>query len=178
MTEVSSQLCTATNQDGLYQPLSIHDIKSDEMNSLYVKSQSFFSYILTKKQDWTLTSIDELLDTQGFLKLPDRVIVQPQGIRVLGRGDGLIKSSGHLVNILDLRELLESFTLKNGCWGEMELQSINSERMGQQIVLYCQNTIENDQIDQFLKLIAPIKISEVKKEKILSRTKLGKFKPS
>lgn len=176
MTEVSSQLCTGADPDGYYSPLPIHDIKTDINNNLFVRSLSLFSYRVSKQEEWSLTSISELLDHEGYLKLPDKASLSNRGLKILGRDDGHIKSSGHLISYSELRETLDRFCLDHQCWGEMEIQLNPTEREGVELILHCLNKLPEAIIDEFLHLISPVKIAKIKKQDLFNRTNLGKFK--
>jgi O-succinylbenzoic acid--CoA ligase len=176
MSEVSSQLCTGMDEKGFYAPLPIHEIKTDSSLRLQVKSKSFFSYLVKKNSDWEFIPLENFLDQDGFFTLPDKALIQEEGVKFLGRDDGFVKSSGHLLNIIDLKEALDRFGLEHHCWGSMELQTSNSPRLGQQLTLYYLETVAEHKVQEFLKIIRPIRIHTIKKLKAFERTDLGKFK--
>ncbi len=176
MTEVSSQLCSGTNKNGLYIPLPVHQLKIDSNQNIMVRSQSFYSYEVRKTHSWKITPVANFLDSEGFLKLADKGVIHDGGLKVLGRDDGQIKSSGHLINMIALKEVLDKFNLEHNCWGMMELQTAHSEREGSILVLNILNHITETQVEAFLNLIRPIKIHSIKKFQSFQRTDLGKFK--
>lgn len=176
MSEVSSQLCTGMDERGFYKPLAINQIKTDSSLRLQVKSKSFFSYLVKKINDWEFIPLENLLDQDGFFTLPDKALIQEEGVKFLGRDDGFVKSSGHLLNMIDLKEALDRFGLENHCWGSMELQTSSSPRLGQQLTLYYLETVAEHKVEEFLKMILPIRINSLKKLKTFERTDLGKFK--
>jgi O-succinylbenzoic acid--CoA ligase len=176
MSEVSSQLCTGMDEEGFYFPLPIHELKIDHSQNILVKSQSFFSYLVKKRENWELTSIKQYLDQEGFFKLPDKGLMSQGKLKVLGRDDGQIKTSGHLVNIIALKETLERFCLEHQCWGKMELQTIASEREGLDLVLHYLESVPELVIHQFLDEIRPVRIKNLEKHAFFERTDLGKFK--
>ena len=176
MSEVSSQLCTGMDEKGFYSPLPIHEIRSDGLNNLFVKSQSFFSYVVQKNAGWELTPLQKLLDPEGFFKLADKGIASDEGVKFLGRDDGQIKSSGHLLNLIDLKERLDLFCLAHNCWGMMELQNTSSEREGQSLTIHYLESLPKKTVQRFLDEIHPIRIGGLQSHIFFKRTALGKFK--
>lgn len=176
MSEVSSQLCTGMKENGFYCPLPIHDIKTNEFNHLLVKSRSFFSYFVKKKENWELTPLQALLDGEGYFKLADKGLIEDGLVKVLGRDDGQIKSSGHLINFNELKETLEHFCLEHHCWGKIELQSSPTEREGQKLTLHYLDSVPERTMSEFLERIHPVKIKDLQKHSKFKRTDLGKFK--
>jgi hypothetical protein len=151
-------------------------LKSDDDHNLFVRSQSFFSYILTKDQDWKLTSISQLLDHHGFYKLPDKGFFKNGSLQFLGRSDGQIKSSGHLINFLDLKERLDRYMLERNIWGKMEIQVAPSERSGSELILHYLEALPYAVVEGFQQEIHPVRLDKIEKQVLFTRTKLGKFK--
>ena len=177
MSEVCSQLCTGEDTAGHLIPLPLHTLKVSERGQLLVKSQSLFSYLITKSgQGWILTSAEDLKQSDGFYPLPDQVILREGNLLHQGRIDQSIKSSGHLVDLRALKEILDALMLKENLWGEMELVMKPSSRHGTSLSLHVTPKVPEIVIRTFKKLIAPVKVDCRNHGSGLFRTELGKFK--
>lgn len=170
MSEVSSQLASGND----LKVLPIHEVKTNAEKVLLVKSKSLFTleFILGEKFKVTLAS--DLLDQDGFYMTKDRVEINHGTLKHLGRINDEVKISGHLVNLLELKNELSGFLLKHGLYNQMEFSLEDDERKGKKLVLL---TLSHNQLtEEISKLIAPVKIDEVRLVNEFNRTDLGKLK--
>ena len=177
MSEVGSQLCTGEDSEGYLRPLPIHEIKADELGQLKIKSESLFSFLITRQErSWSFKPASELQDPEGFLPLPDRVEIKKGHLLHLGRLDESKKLSGHLVNLRSIKEVMEKLTVEEKLWGEMEVKLEAHPRSGQRLILHHTSKVPEKLIRQFTELISPVKIDQIIHQSRIARTELGKFK--
>lgn len=172
MTEVGSQLATGGDlQLGLH-VLPIHQVKQDESQRLWVKTPTLFTMEFQINDGRKVVVAEDKFDKDEFYPLEDKVIIKENRIIPLGRMDGSFKISGRLVSFLDLKNLLDKYSIEHGIWGEMELTLSSDPRLGQQLTLCHNLEISQFHIQNFLDLISPIKIHSIVKG--IKRTELGK----
>ena len=177
MSEVCSQLCTGKDESGFLRPLPIHTIRTSENGQLLVKSESLFSYKITKSDTgWSFTDAQSLKNEEGFLPLQDRVLLRNGNLLHQGRLDEGIKVSGHLIDLKSLKEILDGLMLEEKLWGEMELAVRPSSRSGASLVLHSTPKVPERVIQAYQERIAPVRVEVVSHQKGFIRTELGKFK--
>lgn len=177
MSEVCSQLCTGADAGGFLIPLPIHSVSTNETGQLLVKSESLFSYIVKRSESgWSFTFSETLKNEEGLYPLPDRVTLKNGHLRHLGRLDEGVKVSGHLVDLGILKEQLDRLLLREKLWGEMELVMRPSAREGVSLILHVTPKVSVSIIDEFKKIISPVKVEVTSHQESLQRTELGKFK--
>jgi O-succinylbenzoic acid--CoA ligase len=172
MTEISSQLATGGDLRQGLQILPIHQVKQDAFQRLWVKTPTLFTAEFHLNEGRKLTLAKEKFDEDEFYPLEDKVLIKGNRIIPLGRMDGAFKISGRLVSFLDLKNLLDRFSLEHGIWGEIELTLTPDPRLGQKLTLSHNPDINQDYIQKFLERISPIKVQDV--ESGIKRTELGK----
>ena len=172
MTEVSSQLATGGDLRQGLQLLPIHQVKQDTEQRLWVKTPTLFTVEFQFNHGWKLTRAKEKFDADEYYPLEDKVRIQGNRIFPLGRIDGGFKISGRLVSFLDLKNILDKFSLEHGIWGEIELTLSSDPRLGQQLTLSHTPEMSQIYIQRFLELISPVKIQKVVSG--IKRTELGK----
>jgi O-succinylbenzoic acid--CoA ligase len=175
MTEVASQLATGGNLiDGL-KILPHHKVKTDETQKIWVKSRSLFTCEFKQEMDkWYLRFAEESLDQNGYYPLPDRCQITSQGLIPLGRDDGSFKSSGHLLSLPLLKNLLDRYMLNNSCWGKMDLAITSDPRKGKLLSLIYEQDIESKIVAGVDELFSPIRVDLKIKTERLNKTELGK----
>jgi O-succinylbenzoic acid--CoA ligase len=175
MSEVASQIATASKVGSRdLKILPLHQLKMDEEKKLLIKTPSLFSFEIHYQNGWTLNPASNSLDMDGQYLLPDRGDIHGDHLIPLGRHDGKFKSSGLLIDYFDLKEKLETLMLKNGCWSKLDLSIKEDERKTQILCLEFENSIKVEIIDEYLKLIHPIKIEELLPVQSIQRNELGK----
>lgn len=174
MTEVGSSLAIAGDMKNGLKILPHHQIKIDSNNKLWVRSQSLYTCEFILDDGWELKMSRSDIDQEGFFPLPDLAQSGTQGIIPLGRDDGSFKSSGRLIGMTHLKNILDSLMLNHQCWGQMDLISIADERKGKVLSLIYEDTISQDIIKELDGLLHPIKIESKIKVKKIDKTELGK----
>jgi O-succinylbenzoic acid--CoA ligase len=171
MSEVSSQLASTKRpgSTGL-QILPLHEVKTDESHLLRVKSPALFTLEFRMGKTFGVKLLNDLSDSEGFYVTKDRAMVQDGLLKHLGRMGDEVKISGHLVNLLHLKDLLARVALK-----DYEFVIEEDERKGKKLVLL---TLEDDlqKLEEIKKIILPHKITEVRRLAAFPRTDLGKIK--
>lgn len=177
MTEVASGLAIGGDNAKGLELLPHQIVKTDTQEKLWVKSKSLYTCEFQLiDEEWQLRFASERLDNEGFYPLSDRAALTNDGIIPLGRDDGSFKSSGHLIPFYELKNKLDSFMVKNNCWGKMDFLIIDDERRGKLLKLIFDEEISDEILGQLEKLIEPIRIDLKQKVKILPKTELGKTK--
>ncbi|WPU63763.1 AMP-binding protein [Peredibacter starrii] len=178
MSEVCSQLASAKNpQSDELQILPIHHAKTDVDGRLLVKSSALFTLQFTLGSELKIQMAKDLCDTDGFYKTSDKAEVLNGTIKHLGRLGDEFKISGHLVNLLQLKNTLGTYLLERDLYGQMEFQIEEDERKGKKLVLLSLPEKNSPYIlNEIAKLIHPVKIDEIRILQSFDRTSLGKLK--
>jgi O-succinylbenzoic acid--CoA ligase len=175
MSELGSQIATASKLGSKdLKILPIHILRSDDQNRLWIKSESLFSFEIQFQREWVLKAASSCLDKEGYFPLPDRGEIIHHHLKPLGRLDGRMKISGLLIDFYELKEKLDYHMLQNDCWGKIDLIIKQNERKNQILQLEYEETVNTQKIEDFKKLIHPIKIDEVVSVKTIHRNELGK----
>jgi O-succinylbenzoic acid--CoA ligase len=175
MTEVCSQLASSQIPKEELKILPIHQVKTDDQGTLLINSSALFTLQFVLSDKLQITSLKELSDVDGFYQANDRVIINGNSLKHLGRVGDEIKIAGHLVNLLNLKHQLSTFLYRNGLFNEMELLFETDERKGHKLVLLTLPQFEQLSREVSL-LIHPVKIDEVRLIENFDRTALGKLK--
>lgn len=174
MTEVCSQLASAKsseNDDLLLLP--IHEIKTDQEQRLWVKSQSLYTLEFVFENKETITSTaSSRLDDQGFFPTSDRVLWSENRLTHLGRLDDQIKINGRLTSLNALKDILYNYALSHDLYGHLELKLKSDERSGKIIEILFDQPIKQDEISLLFSPVSP-HFCEVSQ---FDRTDLGKLK--
>ena len=179
MSEVGSQLATATEKwSREMKILSLHQVKTDVNQKIWVKSPSLFSFELHFNHVWGLVKASDSFDEDGFYPLPDKGALSGMNLIPMGRDDGHFKMSGRLLDFTHLKNMLDSYMLKTQTWGKMELLLKNDVRKGKILCLVSEKSLSEEVRQQFLVNILPIKIDAFILIDKIERTELGKFKQS
>ncbi len=164
MSELGSQLATEKNPGEGLKVLSHAQIKIAEEAS-FVKSDCLYTLKVTT--DFiTLTTETR---SEEWWPLPDRINIQNERLQILGRLDNVIKVLGVK---LDLTSLENELKVQLGF--EVILRPVPDERRGQKIILFSENIVNLDLVNE--NLLGFQKISECKIVKTFPRTSLGKIK--
>lgn len=175
MSEVGSQIATSIKiGEKKLKILPIHELKADEENRLWIKTPSLYSFEVQFINEWILIPAHKSFDQDGYYPLPDRGSIREDFLTPLGRQDGKFKCSGLLIDYFELKEILETHMLRNGCWGKLDLSIKENERKSQILCLEHENSVQFDIIENFKKLIHPIKIDEFISVQSIERNELGK----
>ncbi len=175
MSEVGSQLATACSPGRKEMKiLSLHQLKTDQGKRLWIKSPSLFSFEIQYQDNWILKPANASFDYQGYYPLPDKAQIKDRDLTPLGRYDGRIKSSGLLIDFMDLKEKLEAHMLHHDCWGKVDLLIKDDERKNQILQLAYEHSVSFDVILDFQQSIYPLKIDEIKSVQSIERNELGK----
>lgn len=177
MSEVCSQLASTIGPDSdNLLVLPPHEIKIEE-DRLLVKSRALFTLEFIMAQKFIVNTAKELSDPEGFYLTKDRAKIEGNIITPLGRVGDELKVSGHLVDLLKLRETLSNFLLQHNLYNQMELAVEEDERSGKKLVLFAEkgalSKVSEEEVRDNLR---PVKIHEVRIVEELSRTNLGKFR--
>jgi hypothetical protein len=176
MTEVASGLAIGGDTIQGLNLLPHHEIKTDQAQRLWVKSQSLFTCEFKLEHQWQIKMAKDSLDAQGFYPLPDHAELKSEGMVPLGRDDGSFKSSGHLISMPELQNKLDRFMLEHGCWGKMDLLLTSDDRKGKTLTLVFEESLTPQTILAFEKLLIPIRIELKQKVELINKTELGKTK--
>jgi O-succinylbenzoic acid--CoA ligase len=173
MTEVSSQLASASTPGGDLEVLPIHQVKIHEDERLWVKSSSLFTLQFVLRDDeLEITEAQSLLDSEGFYPTSD-IVSLDQGFTHQGRLDDQLKVQGRLISLLSLREKLASYALSNDLYGKLEMILEPDERSGKRIILlHLPDFYKSSEIQA---LFSPLKIF-FREVESFQRTDLGKLK--
>lgn len=177
MSEISSQLASALKpeSDDLI-ILPPHEVKIEDQR-LLVKSKALFTLQFSMGEKFRISTARELSSKDGFYYTRDRAEISGNILTPLGRMGDEFKIGGHLVNLLGLREQLESCLIKNHLYQKMEFQIVDDERKGKRLLLLCLAGHDYEPTLKEISLrISPVKIDEVKVIPHFERTKLGKLK--
>lgn len=113
MTEVCSQLASSylTKEfDGFLDILPIHKLNQDGS----LESESFYSAQINISPEQS-----EIISATNPFFLPDNYLLEGKRIKPLGRKDDQIKIKGRLVNVVELRSILESIALQFDAYGQV-----------------------------------------------------------
>jgi len=178
MSEVCSQLASAKDpENDEIKIFPIHQIKIGEDQRLLVKSQALFTLQFVLSDKLHVTMANDLCDEEQFYKTSDRAEIIDGHFKHLGRLGDDYKIAGHLVNFLQLKNDLASFLIENEIFGQMELQIEDDERKGKKLVLLTlPNIHSNNLLKEIAKIMAPVKIDEIRILPSFEKTALGKMK--
>jgi O-succinylbenzoic acid--CoA ligase len=175
MSELGSQIATAKSSiDRELEILKIHELKTDQENRLWIKGPSLFSFEIKLENVWKLTSSKDYLDENGFYPLPDLGLIKDDFLTPLGRYDGKIKSSGRLIDLIELKEKLDRHMLEYDIWGKMDLVVRPHDRKGCVLSLEFDKSLDPKIPLMFQESILPIVIDEMKSVDKIERNELGK----
>ena len=178
MTEVCSQLATSFYQDskdGMMRILPIHQIHT--VNQCYfVKSPSLFTYEIIMDGD----DIEILSPTIDGYKIQDKLIMEKDKLKPLGRIGSEIKIKGRLYNFLDIKNSIDSFLIDNNFKNKVELVLENDQRDGKVLKLIALSEVK-EYADAILDGINDILPKPLRQKKMIfvssfRRTALGKLK--
>lgn len=176
MSEVCSQLASSrTPESDDLEILFPHEVKIQE-ERLLVKSQSLFTLEFSLGEKFRVSTAKELCDEEGFYYTKDRARVTDNIIFPLGRIGEEFKVSGHLIDMVSLKNSLEAFLLEKNLFQKMELIVEPDERTGHRLVLLFLKEVSPNDAQDFLKTILPIKVDDMKAIDSFHRTSLGKLK--
>ena len=174
MTEVASGLATGGDLIHGLKLLPHHEVKTDNLKRIWVKSRSLYTCEFVKNHFWEIKMAKSVLDSEGFYPLSDRAEIFDTGIIPLGRLDGSFKSSGLLISLAELKNKLDHFMLDNGCWGKMDLFLTSNERKGKVLVFIYEQNLAPQIIAAVEELVSPVRFEIKLKVECLSKTELGK----
>jgi O-succinylbenzoic acid--CoA ligase len=178
MSEVCSQLASAkTPESDTLEMMPIHQVRIED-EKLLVKSQALFTLEFTIGEKINVTPSSELCTQDGFYITKDRASFENNVFRHLGRVGDEIKVSGHLVNLIQLRDQLSGYLVRNDLFNQMEFSFEKDERKGNKIILLTLKSLDQSALAEISSLIYPVKIDEVKVVESFARTALGKLKAS
>lgn len=169
MTEVCSQLASGKTPLAPMKILPIHQVKIQQ-GCLKVKSASLFTLQFKLKDQLQLLPLQDFCDEEGFYLTQDLAEVSGQNFRPLGRRDDQIKISGKLISLNSLKEILCSYTLQHGLYGQAEIALEDDPRLGKKATLL---TLPGVEIPD--ELFYPLRL-EKKVVAQFERTDLGKLK--
>lgn len=177
MSEVCSQLASAkTPESDDLIILSPHEVRIED-ERLLVKSKALFTLEFSMGEKFRISTAGELSSADGYYYTKDRAEVSGRIIKPLGRIGDEFKSSGHLINLNQLKETLGTFLLEKNLFNGMELLVEDDERAGKKLVLLVLKSVHKDSVVQELQLkLAPVKVSQVRILETFQRTDLGKLK--
>ncbi len=175
MSEVCSQLASATRESDELKILPIHQIKIQDQR-LLVKSEALFTLEFTLGDEFQVKLAKDLSDDDNYYITKDRASFENGHFKHLGRVGDEIKVSGHLVSLSILRETLGSYLLKKGLYNEIEITFEDDQRKGKKIVLLTTHEISINLQSEITALLHPIKIDEIRTVQNFKRTSLGKLK--
>lgn len=174
MTEVSSQLASGRKPGDALQVLPVHEVRTKN-DILQVKSRALFTAQFILGEKLKLTFAEDLCDAVGFYQTQDRVIIEENILKPLGRMNDEIKVGGHLTSVLVLKDALAKVLLEMDLYGKAEIQIESDERKGKKIVLLHQSLGESA-IQRIATALSPAVIDEARDTKEFSRTELGKLR--
>lgn len=175
MSEVCSQLASARRpEDDEIQVMPIHQIKTNNEGRLMVKSKALFTLEFRLEDKLKITLAEDLCQ-DGFYLTSDKVEIDGNTIKHLGRMGDEVKIAGHLVNLLSLKNILGNFLVQNNIYGKMEITIQDDERKGKKLILLIQKDVL-PYLPHVKEILLPVKIDEVIEVKNFNRTDLGKLK--
>jgi hypothetical protein len=133
-----------------------------------------FSFEIKLENVWKLTSSKDYLDENGFYPLPDLGLIKDDFLTPLGRYDGKIKSSGRLIDLIELKEKLDRHMLEYDIWGKMDLVVQPHDRKGCFLSLEFDKSLDPKIPQMFQESILPIVIDEMKSVEKIEKNELGK----
>ncbi|MDH4467043.1 MAG: AMP-binding protein [Bacteriovoracaceae bacterium] len=178
MTELGPQISTETSLGSGLIPINIHSLKIDQEGRLSIKSPSLFCF----KFDWNperqpalqIQPVQDFCDAEGFYVTQDLVGLENGRLQFKGRRDGVIKKSGRLFSILEMKEILEAYTIKHHLYGKLEFKLEDNS-----LILFAEDHPQShfDQIQQDIsELIYPHKIDQFFITHQINRNHMGKVK--
>lgn len=161
MTETSSQVATG---DGL--PLLPGWQARIEDGCLALKGGGLLSAVITRR-GVGFVSHDPKID--GWFVTNDRAELTPEGLRILGRADRVVKVSGELVDL----EMLEDFW-RNVLKAEVALLAMPGGRRGMSLKLFHEETSAEVELIN-ASLPGPERLESWKEVELLPRSAIGKL---
>lgn len=175
MSEVSSQLASAKKpEEDEIHIMPIHHVKTNSDGRLMVKSEALFT-LEFRLEDKLQVTLAEDLSEEGFYLASDRAEIHGNTMKHLGRLGDEVKISGHLVNLLILKNTLGNFLIEKNIFGKMEIAIQDDERKGKKIVLLTEKE-QAKRVEEVRAIFQPVKIDEVIEVQSFNRTDLGKLK--
>ncbi|MES2526866.1 MAG: AMP-binding protein [Bdellovibrionota bacterium] len=175
MTEVCSQLASGKKPGDKLTVLPLHEVRTNSVGTLQVKSPSLFTATFTMSDNLSLTFADNLCDADGFYTTQDQVHLSEGTLTPKGRLNQEIKIAGHLTNILNLKDTVAAVLLREGQYGKAEIMISPDSRKGNRLVLMHLGIAE-ELLELIAKSIRPAIIDEVRKVEHFNKTELGKLK--
>jgi len=176
MTEVCSQLASVRMVGSKeLEILPIHQVKTTEDQTLWIKSPSLFTLQFIYSKTLMVIPSADLCDEDGFYQTSDRAEIWGNVLKHLGRKGDEVKISGHLVNLIELRNELSRFLLLKDAYQKMEFILEQDDRKGHKLVLLSTRNYLH-LVEEVSKIIYPIKIDELREVDQFERTGLGKLR--
>lgn len=176
MTEVGSQLASATLNSSQLQILPIHQVKVSAEEQFFVKGPSLFSWQFQLSKEWIIKSAPELCDEQGFYLTQDWARLSGKFLIPLGRWDEKLKIAGHMVDVPGLKEILYTCLLQTGFYGSAEISIEDNDRKGKKLVLLHLAILPGQVLEMIKESLLPVRVDEVRSVSVFDRTDLGKLK--
>lgn len=107
MTEAASQIATGDDEERGMCLLPIWEVRTTEDGLLEWRGEAGFSYYLEASDDGFFL-VDPKCD--GWFQTQDRVQIEGQHLRMLGRNDALVKVLGELVDLSVIEQNLSEYT--------------------------------------------------------------------
>jgi O-succinylbenzoic acid--CoA ligase len=187
MTECSSQIATAplyswmNRSAGTFSipPLQLlpHiEARTDDQSCLQLCSPALLSCYALVSAEGCTELVHPLVD--GWLTTEDRVVIEGQNLKVLGRMADWVKVGGESVNLVPLQELLDSHCHQLGVSGQAVLVPWPDERLGHVLVAAVTPAVESvlsELQELFHRQILPYeRIRAVHTVPLIPKTPLGK----
>lgn len=182
MTEVCSQLATEKrpSEKPALELLDIHEAKTGEGGTLYVKGPSLFTGIFMLDEIFSYQPAAELL-ADGYFKTSDLARLEGSQLTHLGRSDQAFKAKGRLYFFNELRESLATYSLKNDIFGKVEFLLKDDLRDGKRVELIVLRELSAQKeslMRDLQKLFSPLSLDGPRFVDSINRTELGKLKRS
>jgi len=181
MTEAGPQIATENALGSGLKILPIHQCKTNEQNLLSIKSPSLFlwEFQYDLKTGLQLKSIASQCDKLGFYQTKDLVNLDPSNssLEFLGRNDSVVKSSGRLIYLSELKNIVEKFAIENSLYKKIELTLEKDEKKSYKLVISMEENIGEVRIQKSLcDLLKPHQVDLWKVLPSIPRTDLGKMR--
>ena len=177
MTECGPQIATEKEVGGGLVKLKLHQLKTDQDERLLIKSSSLYSWKFKWKDRFSYEPLSEALDPEGYFITNDKVRLNADKLIHLGRSDDVIKISGRLFYLNEVRDLLEGWTLKHNLFKKVDITFEDESRTGKCVIcLYEKNTLTRRDIEDIKQLLNPFKIEEWREIDCMKRGVLVKLK--
>lgn len=132
MTEAASQIATARDGETEWLPILPHwETRTGEDGRLAIRGPALFSGYATRGESgWCF---EEAADGEGWFATGDRCEVREGTLRFLGRADDLVKVSGELVSVGEVRDRVAELGVEAGL--ETAVVVVPDARRGHEFVL-------------------------------------------